>query len=61
MATVTSNTKVLSVEGKVIREMENGKKKADVAGFGFVNCTIQTVWKNKTKIISAFEQNISRI
>jgi hypothetical protein len=30
MATVTSNTKGLSVEGKVIREIENGKKKADV-------------------------------
>jgi len=28
MATVTSNTQVLSVE--VIREIENGKKKADV-------------------------------
>lgn len=37
MATVTSNTTVLSVEGKVIREIENGKKKADMSGFGFVN------------------------
>jgi len=30
VATVTSNTNVLSVEGKVIREIENGKKKDDV-------------------------------
>ena len=26
-----------------------------------VNCTIQTIWKNRTKIISAFEQNGWRI
>jgi hypothetical protein len=26
-----------------------------------VNSTIQTIWKNRTKIISAFEQNASRI
>jgi len=30
MATITNNTEVLNVEGKVVREIENGKKKADV-------------------------------
>jgi transposase-like protein len=43
---------------KVIREIENGKKKADICReFGLVNSKIQTNWKNRTKIISAFEQN----
>jgi len=28
--------------------------------FGPVNSTTQTIWKNRTKIISAFEQNRSR-
>jgi hypothetical protein len=32
------------------------KKKADVCPeFGLVNSTIQTIWKNRTRIISAFE------
>lgn len=56
--------KVLSIEEKVkvIREIENGRKKADVCRkFGLVNSTVQTIWKNKTKIIDAFEQNGSRI
>jgi hypothetical protein len=47
---------------KVIRQIENGKKKADVCReFGLVNSIIQTIWKNRTKIIRAFEQNGSRI
>ena len=29
--------------------------------FGLVSSTIQTIWKNGTKIISAFEQNGLRI
>jgi len=29
--------------------------------FGLVYSTIQTIWKNKTKIISDFERNGSRI
>ena len=38
------------------------KKKADLCReFGFVNSTIQTICKKRTKIISAFEQNGSRI
>jgi hypothetical protein len=46
----------------VIREIENGKKKADMCReFGLVNSTTQTIWKNRTKIISVFEQNGSRI
>jgi hypothetical protein len=32
----------------VIREIENGKRKADVCReFGLVNSTVQTIWKNK--------------
>jgi transposase-like protein len=56
--------KALSVEEKVkvIREIENGKKNTDVCReFGLINSTTQTIWKNRTKIISAFEQNGSRI
>jgi hypothetical protein len=38
------------------------KKKADVCWkFGLVNSTIQEICKNRTKIISAFEQNGPRI
>jgi len=29
--------------------------------FGLVNSTNQTIWKNRTKIISAFEQNGLRV
>jgi DNA-binding NarL/FixJ family response regulator len=42
--------KVLSTEEtvKVIREIENGKKKAYVCReFGLVNSTVQTIWKKK--------------
>jgi hypothetical protein len=56
--------KVLSIEGKVkmIRQLENGKMKADVdRKFGLVNSTTQTIWKNRTKTLGAFEQNGSRI
>jgi len=28
--------------------------------FGLVNSTTQTIWKNRTEIITAFEQNRSR-
>jgi hypothetical protein len=35
-----------------------GNKKADVCReFGLVSYTIRTIWKNRTKIISAFEKN----
>ena len=38
------------------------KNKADLCQeFDLVNCTIQLIWENRTKIISAFEQNVSRI
>jgi hypothetical protein len=34
------------------------KKKADVCwDFGLVNIMIQTIWKNRTKVISAFDWN----
>lgn len=29
--------------------------------FGFINSTVKMIWKNKTKIISEFEQKGSRI
>jgi len=60
MATVTNKRKVLSTEGKakVIRHTENGKMKSDMRqGFGLVNTMIQIIWKNRNKIISAFEEN----
>jgi transposase-like protein len=64
MATVTNKRKVLSVEEKVkvIRETESGKKKAEACQeFSLVNSTIQTIWKNRDKTVSVFEQNGSRI
>jgi hypothetical protein len=54
----------LSVEEKfkLAREIENGRKKADLCGaYGFVNNTTKNIWKNRTKIISVIEQNGSRI
>jgi hypothetical protein len=59
MATVTNKRKVLRIEEKVklIRKTENEKKKADVS----VNSKIKKNWKNRIKIISAFQQNGSRI
>jgi CENP-B N-terminal DNA-binding domain. len=46
--------KVVSMKGKVkvIRQIENGKKKADVwQEFGVVNSMINVVCKNRRKII----------
>jgi hypothetical protein len=38
------------------------KKKNDVCReFSVLNPTIQMIWENRTKIISAFELNVSRI
>jgi hypothetical protein len=57
MTTVTNRRKVLSAEEKVksIREIENGgekKKKTDVSrDNGFVNSTIQKIWKNGPKLL----------
>jgi hypothetical protein len=49
-------------KGKVIRQIQNGEKKADVyREFGFVNSVIEGIYQNRTKIISAFEQNGLRI
>ena len=46
----------------MIREKENGKKKADACReFVLVNSTMKTILKNGTKIISAFERNGLRI
>ena len=55
--------KVLSVERKVnvARQIANGKNEANVCReFGLITSTIQTIWRNRTKIISVFEQNESR-
>ena len=54
----------MSVEGKgkVIRQIQNGEKKVDVyREFGLVKSVIERIYQNRTKIISAFEQNGSRI
>jgi hypothetical protein len=59
MAEVAKKRKMLSVEDKfnVIKQIESGKKKADVCReFGVVNSTIQTIWKNGDKIVRAFEK-----
>jgi transposase-like protein len=63
MATVTFKRKVLSVEEKVkvTREIKSGKKKVDLCReFGLVNSAVQTIWKNRDKIVSVLEQNGSR-
>jgi hypothetical protein len=59
VATVTNKRKVLGFEEKLklIGEIYNEKKKADVC----VNSKIKKIWKGRTKIISSFEQNGSRI
>jgi hypothetical protein len=64
MAEVAKKRKVLSMEDKVNvkKQIESGKKKADVCSeFGLVNSTIQTIWKNRDKIVSAFGKNGSQI
>jgi hypothetical protein len=57
-----SPTEGLSVEEqvKVIRKIENGKRRKPTWEFVLINSMIQTIWKNRTKIISACEQNGSR-
>jgi lipoate-protein ligase A len=46
----------------VMQRKENGKKKADVGRkVGLISSTIEMVCKNRTKIISAVEQNGSTI
>lgn len=57
---MATKRKVLTLEEKVkvIRKIEKGFKKADVCReFGLVNSTVQTIWKNKDKIVAAFEQD----
>jgi hypothetical protein len=45
---------------KMIREIENVKKKADMCQeFYLINSMIQMIWKNRTKIIGAFVQTSS--
>jgi hypothetical protein len=58
-----SPTNVLSVQDKVevIRRTQNEKDKDDVGReIGRLFSMIQKIWKNKTKIVSAFVQNGSR-
>lgn len=57
---MATKRKVLTLEEKVkvIRKIEKGFKKADVCReFGLVNSTVQTIWKNKNKIVAAFKQD----
>jgi hypothetical protein len=71
MATVMKKRNAVSVPGKfkVVLKTANGKRererereRADLClGFSLVNSTIQMIWKNRTKIISVFERNGSRI
>jgi hypothetical protein len=59
MATFTQKNS-LSIEEKyaLFTEIENAKKNTGVRWkYGLANSTIQTIWKNRSKIISAFEQN----
>jgi len=59
MATVNKR-KILSVKGKV--EAIRQKKAAEACEeFGLVNSALQMVCKNRTKIISTFDHNGSRI
>jgi hypothetical protein len=55
-----NKTKVLRIKGKVkvILQIQNEKKKADVhQKFGLIYSKNQTIWENRTKIISVFEWN----
>jgi len=68
MATVTNKRKVLSVEGntKLIRHITNGKWRGEernwrVSGIWSRKFYDPKISKHRTKIISAFEQNGSRI
>jgi len=57
MVTVMNKRKIFSIKGKVkvIWQIENGKKKADVCWeFSLVNCMVQMIWENRTKISSVF-------
>jgi hypothetical protein len=57
---VPPKKKVLCIKGEVkqIQQIENGGEMADVCQeFDHGNSTIQTIWKNRTKIINAFEHN----
>jgi len=63
MATLASKRKFLIVEEvKVIRGIERGERKDNMCReFCLVNSTLQIIWENRTKIISAVEQNGWRI
>jgi len=63
MPTVMNKRKVWSIKGKVkaIQQIENVKISVVCQKFCLENSVIQTIFKNRTTIISAFEQNGSRI
>jgi hypothetical protein len=63
MSTVMNKRKAWSIKGevKVIRQIENVKISDIYQKFCLENSVIQTIFKNRTTIISAFEQNGSRI
>ena len=58
MATGTDKRKAVSVDDEL--KMENRKTRS-VGNLVFINCTARRIRKNRTKIISAFEQNGQRI
>jgi len=63
MATVMNKRKVWSIKGKVkaMQQIENIKISDVCQKFCLENSVIQTIFKYRTTIISAFEQNGSRI
>ena len=53
----------MNFEGKfeAIGRIENGKKRGNVCReFDLVNSKFQKIWKNRSNIIDAFEQNRKR-
>jgi hypothetical protein len=64
MALVRIKRKILSAEGtvKVIRQIENGKKKDDVCQeFGLINDPNDLKITKQNKITSIFDHKVSRI
>jgi hypothetical protein len=62
---VTDKRKVLSVEEKVklMREIENGKQETKCCLSGICSCKFYDpkICENRSKTVSAFEQNESRM
>jgi len=63
MATVMNKSKVWSIKEKVkaTQKVENVKLRDVYQKFCLENSVIQTIFKNRTTVSGAFEQNGSRI